>query len=60
MNHKVRYACRAAFAALFFLLISSCGSGRPESIYELARRCLECQIDYTYIIHRLRPASVRG
>ncbi|MBR4190471.1 MAG: hypothetical protein IKQ55_10985 [Kiritimatiellae bacterium] len=33
---------------------SSCGSGRPESIYELARRCLECQIDYTYIIHRLR------
>lgn len=33
---------------------SSCGSGRPESIYELAHRCLECQIDYTYIIHRLR------
>ncbi len=33
---------------------SSCGSGRPESIYELARQCLECQIDYTYVLSRLR------
>lgn len=41
-------------AFLIELVGSSCAGDRPETVYDLARRCLECQIDYTYAIHRLR------